>query len=122
MGFGCFGLFEKQGKKGGNASDAKIDYPRVEKPQKDPQERIDQSVEDITLQTALNDLENQKEQPVSKDSGIGELDQRIHFTTKQPQPGILTRPSSTSVRHFRQYHCPSSRFVHEADRASARAS
>lgn len=73
MGFGCFGLFEKQGKKGGNASDAKIDYPRVEKPQKDPQERIDQSVEDITLQTALNDLENQKEQPVSKDSGIGEL-------------------------------------------------
>ena len=71
MGLGCFGLFQKQGKKGGNTSTTKIEYPRVEKPLKDPQERIDQSVEDITLQTALNDLDKHNEQPVSKDSGIG---------------------------------------------------
>ena len=71
MGLGCFGLFQKQGKKGGNTSATKIQYPRVEKPLKDPQERIDQSVEDITLQTALNDLDKHNEQPVSKDSGIG---------------------------------------------------
>ena len=73
MGLGCFGLFQKQAKKGGNTSATKIDYPRVEKPLKDPQERIDQSVEDITLQTALNDLDKHNEQPVSKDSGIGKL-------------------------------------------------
>ena len=70
MGLGCFGLFQKQGKKGGNNASTKIEYPRVEKVLKDPQERIDQSVEDITLQTALNEVDH-KEQPASKDSGIG---------------------------------------------------
>ena len=71
MGFGCFGLFEKRGKNGGKTVGDNFEYPRVEPPKKDPQERIDQSVEDITLQTALNEIDNHKDQPVSKDSGIG---------------------------------------------------
>ena len=97
MGLGCFGLFQKQGKKGGDSSETKIQYPRVEKPLKDPQERIDQSVEDITLQTALNDLDKTNEQPVSKDSGIGTLSAASVSDVNQGSEGRDCRPRSPDV-------------------------
>ena len=79
MTFGCFGLLDKQKNKplGGSkpAGGGKIKYPRVEKQEKNPQEVIDASVEDMSS-TTLNQghfIDLEKESPVSKDSGFGEF-------------------------------------------------